>query len=86
MLVIKVELWPGGLGHNRRELGRMKIANVATTADQKRGNYRVKLMRRGNKTVQRTCRVDNYPRLAYPVWELVRRALNTLHEEKKKGG
>jgi hypothetical protein len=84
MLVIKVEMWPGGDGMRRRELGRMKIANTGSSGDPKRGNYRVNLMRKGNKTVQRTCRVDNYPRLSYPVWELVRRALNTLHEESKK--
>ena len=84
MLVIKVELWPGGLGINRREHGRMEIANIGDSPTDKRGNYRVRLLRKGGRTVQRTCKVENYPRLAYPVWELVRRALNTLHEERRR--
>ena len=36
-------------------------------------------MRKGTtKTVQKTAEVLNYPRLSYPVWKLVRRALKAL--------
>lgn len=50
MIVIKVELWPHGRGGAAiREIGRMVIFNDGTANDphNRRGNYGVKLMRRG---------------------------------------
>jgi len=79
MIVIKVELWPGGFEGRKKEIGRMLIDNDGTSHTPKRGHYRVRLMRKGSsRTVQRTARVEDYPRESYPVWELVRRALENL--------
>lgn len=75
MIVIKVELWPGGAKARAREIRRMFIANDGT-GHQKRGNYSIAIFRRGSKVkVQRRGRVENYPREAYSVWRLVRLAI-----------
>lgn len=84
MIVVKVELWPGGREERKREIGRMTLANDCRTTitDPNRGSYNVKLMRRGTTDkVQKTTRVEDYPRKSYPVWELVRRALDRLYEK-----
>lgn len=80
MIVVRVELWPGGHEGLAREIGRMTLANQASHPDHpRRGNYRVNLMRRGSRSrVQRTASVEDYPRESYPVCELVRRALDAL--------
>jgi len=78
MLVVKVELWPGGCEERSREIGRMLIDNTTYERDARRGDYRIRLMRKGARTVQRSAKVLNYPRLSYPVWKLVRRALRAL--------
>ncbi|GAA2146519.1 hypothetical protein GCM10009844_22690 [Nocardioides koreensis] len=36
MLVVKVELWPGGDGARRREIGRLCLANISNLADTSR--------------------------------------------------
>lgn len=80
MIVIKIELWPLGFESRAREIGRMTLTNDGTSEDPKRGNYTAKVMRRGTiDKVQRTARVEDYPRQSYSIWELVRRALNTTY-------
>ena len=79
MLVVKIELWPGGDEKRCREIGRMRIINQGGTASAERGDYSIHLMRKGTTdTMQRTGEVLDYPRLSYPVWKLVRRALEAL--------
>ena len=79
MLVVKIELWPGGDKSRCREIGRMHIINQGGTASAQRGNYAIRLMRKGTEdTVQKTAEVLDYPRLSYPVWVLVKRALEAL--------
>lgn len=79
MLVIKIELWPGGDERRCREIGRMHIFNKGDSPTPNRGNYGVRLMRKGTTaTVQKTAEVLDYPRLSYPVWVLVKRALEAL--------
>jgi len=79
MLVVKIELWPGGDERRARELGRLHITNDGGSSSDRRGNYVAHLMRRGTqKTVQRTAEVLDYPRLSYPVWKLVRKVLEAL--------
>ena len=79
MLVVKVELWPRGVEARCRELGRMYIINQGGTASAKRGNYAIHLMRKGvSATVQKAAEGRDYPRLSYPVWVLVKRALEAL--------
>lgn len=46
MIVVKIELWPRGLRHKARELGRVVIANEGTGTDE-RGNYKVALSHAG---------------------------------------
>lgn len=77
MIVVKVELWPKGFESKKREIGRMTITNNGVSKDPKRGNYDVKVFRRGTTDkVQRTAHVSNYPRKSYSIWEMVRRALD----------
>lgn len=79
VLVVKIELWPGGDERRVKELGRLHIINRGDSPTPKRGNYTVNLMRRGTlQTVQRSGEVLNYARLAYPVWKLLRKALEAL--------
>lgn len=80
MIIVKVELWPGGDEARAAELGRLQIANEGThPAHPRRGDYMVRLMRKNSRrTVLRTANVKDYPRLSYPVWRLVRRALEAL--------
>lgn len=77
MLIVRIELHSAVTG-KISEIGRMRIYNDGT-GDGRRGNYVVERMRRGKpKTVQRTGRVDNYPRQSLPVWKLVRRAIDAV--------
>jgi len=80
MLVVKIEIWPLGHEDQAEEIGRMLIHNRGDHKNRpRRGNYGVRLMRKGAaRTVQRTAEVLDYPRLSYPVWKLVRRALEAL--------
>ncbi len=85
MIVVKIELWPYGIEDKAREIGRMKITNDAkTTIESKgsKGSYDARIMRKGTiDRVQREGRVENYSRKSYPVWELVRRALNNIYSK-----
>lgn len=89
MIVIKLEMWPGGYEANKYELGRAYLWNdgKGTTA---RGNYDGAIMRKGDArpphlagAITRTGQVRGYPRLSYTVWELIRRFLNDALSIKK---
>lgn len=91
MLVIKIEMWPGGSFSRRREIGRMYIANTGEgTLD--RGEYVAKVCRKGSHESDdprhfekgpftRTGEVKDYPRKSYNVWRLVTRALKSCFPE-----
>lgn len=49
MIVVRIELWPGGAEDKLREIGRMYIANVGGT--QERGDYTVAVCRKGSEKV-----------------------------------
>jgi len=83
MIVIKIELWPKGFESKARELGRMYVANTGELGNGKRGNYHVRLLRKGTTTVQREGNVDDFPRLSYSVWRLVLRAIKSVFPEEK---
>lgn len=72
MVVVKVELWPGGYESNAREIGRMTITNRGDGTAE-RGNYDVKVKRSG-----RTGEVLSYARKRDSVWILVARALASV--------
>ena len=90
MIVIRVELWPGGWPGNARELMRMHIINDGTASDgsgnSPRGNYRVALFRKGSQTkIFRTGAVKNYPRRSYHIGRLILRALASCFPEERRG-
>lgn len=90
MIVVKIELWSAVTG-KVKEIGRMYIANDGSSDNPKRGDYKVKVCRKGSfdypgwddlKTT-REGRVENYPRLSYNVWRLVTRALKACFPEER---
>lgn len=90
MIVVKIEVWPGGDKARAYEMGRMEIANDATTTlfDQTKGNYDavVTWPAPSGTPIRRTARVEDYPRQEFTVWELVRRLLGRLAETSRRKG
>ncbi len=88
MIVVRVELWPGGRASKSRELMRMHITNDGTasdgTGDSSRGNYYVDLFRKGSHRVQRIGRVEDFPRRSYHVGRLLCRALVSCFPEERR--
>jgi len=78
MIVVKVELWPGGYEAKAKEIGRLLIHNTCYERDSPRGDYGVRLLRKGSRLTRRTAEVLNHPRLSADVWNLVRKALEAL--------
>lgn len=85
MIVIKVEMWPGGDESKAEEFGRMILANqVATTlrTGGSHGDYSVILL--GGvwgrqdllKRNWKTGKVTGFNRQARGAWDLIREALN----------
>ena len=83
MIVVRVELWPGGWERKARELMRLHIINDGT-GNSKRGNYRVMLFRKGNRSVLRSGRVEDFPRRSYHVGRLIYRALASCFPEERR--
>lgn len=94
MLRITVEIL-GSVSGRRRVLGVLDICNVSPEGvgdDVPRGDYEGHLYRKGtcdptrwvrNGVVSRKARVENYPRLAYPVWRLVLKMLLAMYPEER---
>jgi hypothetical protein len=75
VIVVKVELWPGGDERRKRSLGTAYIINDGTGTSL-RGNYHVMLSRMKDATVPwRIGRVVNWPRTGSP-WDLLNRAIS----------
>lgn len=95
MIVVKIELWPGGDASRSREIGRTYINN--TGGSDSRGDYDVRVMRKDydpqnislrkvfgeGKGIARKGRVEKYPRLSYNVWRLIAKALLSAFPEEK---
>ena len=83
MIRIICELWPGGyrptFSRRKRVLGEVLIANDLT-GTRERGTYRIMLRRGAGK--MRCTEVLDFPRKSSSVFQLLRWALNKLHEEK----
>lgn len=76
MIVVIVELWPGGDPARKRHLGTAKIANDGrgTLFD---GDYNVTLLKNGRPNqVWRKGRVEGFPRRRLGAWDLLYRALS----------
>ena len=88
MIVVKVELWDAQSGRVR-ELFRMTLANDGTLTEGNRGNYDVKLYRRGWAGTRteapplRRGRVVDFPRKSYHTGRLILRALKSVFPEEK---
>lgn len=90
MIVVKIEMWPGGNKLRCHEIGRMYIANDGSGSGD-RGNYDAVVCRRGttenpmegNVKPTRTGRVVDYPRTSYNVWRLISRCLRSAFPEEK---
>lgn len=82
MIVVTVQLVSARTGQIST-LGKMVISNDGTSRVPSRGSYDVAVHRKTADIHRakpiRTARVEKYARLAYPVWELVRRALNAAY-------
>jgi hypothetical protein len=85
MIVVRVELWSAVNG-SRRELARMRIANDGETTlrDLKLGTYRGETLRGRSSAaldagaVQRKGKVQDWPREALHVWNLVAAMLSAM--------
>lgn len=96
MIRVKVELISAVTGKTT-QLGEMLIANDGTIKGGKRGNYLVKVMRKGcfsatvreardnwrEGAVTREGAVYDYPRKAYNVWRLISKALLSAFPEER---
>lgn len=78
MIRIRIELVPHGNDKIIREIGRMEIVNDGT-GDNRIGNYDIRLFRRGSKTtIQNTGKIYSYPRKAYSIWVLLKKAIEAI--------
>ncbi len=77
MLVIKIELWPGGDKSRARSLGEAEIANVG--GDAQIGDYAVRLLKwGGGRRTWKKGEVRGFPRLRLGPWDLLYRALASI--------
>lgn len=84
MIVIRMEMWPGGSPERKYLLGSAIIANDGT-GTQTVGHYRVRIGRRGVDTPLKpftkpwkTGVVTNFPRMRLGAWDLLYRALKEI--------
>jgi len=94
MIVVKLELWPGGDRSRATEIGRTYVWREHLHSPGK-ADYEVRVCRRGHyevasrafldsKGFTRTGRVENWPRLSYNVWRLICRCLKAAFPEENK--
>ncbi len=95
MIVVKVELW-GAQSGRVQELFRMTLANDGTQGDGNKGNYDVRLYRKGMEIIHedgrntirvggvlRQGRVEGFPRKSYHTGRLILRALKSIFPEER---
>ena len=75
MIVIRIDMWPGGLESKAYPLATGKIINTLTTETLSRGNYKIELTLKNRKRVWRTGEIQGFKRKAYNVWYLLNFAL-----------
>lgn len=86
MIRVTLELVPGGIGEPER-LGTIDIDNrIARTlmSDGKKGDYGYKLKKKRLSVINASGVIENFPRLSYHPWNLVRQILNDA--AKQNGG
>ena len=77
MLVIKIELWPGGVEEAAELIDVMQIINDGT-GSYGQGNYDARIVKRGTNETWKECRVEGFPRARLQLWDLVFRALRSM--------
>lgn len=85
MLVVKLEIWPGGRESGARTVGVANIANVSDLAAV--SNYMYKVMEYGNFSdkclpAKGCCGTIRNHERANSAWELVRKVLNDLFDNR----
>lgn len=77
MIRVTLELIPGGFGPPEL-LGRIDIDNQVhrTLSDHRRGDYRYRLFKKRTGKVWKEGMIEDFPRLSYHTWNLVRKILN----------
>ena len=89
MIVVKIEMWPGGDPAKAREIGRGTIANDGRgTATL--GSYDVRLLKSPeyarNPGTWKTGRVEGFPRQRLGPWDLLLRGLEACIGQRNRGG
>ena len=75
MMVVTIEMWPGGDERRKRLLGRAEIANDGTGTNTT-ANYSVRVFQKGKaRRLWRTTRVTGFPRKRLGAWDILCRAL-----------
>ncbi len=82
MLVVKVEIWPGGYEGGKREIARMKVGNISDLADL--SDYTAVIEEYGNDRLgipksRSTVQVTGHTRRS-TVWSLIRKILEKNDE------
>lgn len=92
MIVVRIELWPGGHSARAREIGRAHIVNCGGSADAALGNYKAQLFKSPEyaKTpgVWRSGAVLGFRRKgpgALGPWDLLLRALAACVRDRSPG-
>ena len=76
MLVVRIELWPGGDESRKRILGLAHIINDGT-GDENTGNYVVRLFRWGSDgRIWKSAQLFGFKRKRLGPWDLLLSALN----------
>ncbi len=78
MIVITVELWPGGRESEKRTLASMVIVNDGTGSET-RGNYDYLVAGKRGLVGMGRGRIENWHRQSQHVWKLVRRVLAEVY-------
>ena len=91
MIVVRIELWPGGHEVNKREIGAVVIANTGT-GGARDGNYAATLAARGQRAVPVRARrpwrwgaVLDFPRKRLGPYDLLLRALLVCVGDRNRG-
>ncbi|HUX16645.1 MAG TPA: hypothetical protein VMW52_09250 [Phycisphaerae bacterium] len=86
MIVIRVELWPGGDETRAEDLGTARIVNTvaaSVASGGELGDYRVELLKgarysRRAGEIWKACTVTGFPRRGLGPWDLLFRGLRDL--------
>lgn len=78
MLVVKVELWPGGVEEEAETVGVMQIVNDKS-GSYGRGDYDTRILKWGQVNESwKEGRIKDFPRAKLGHWDLVYRALKSM--------